>query len=631
MNVILNNENENLSRNRKRTIDRKNKLNDDMKLLLIKIKSEKKKKNKNLDKIKQLEMLLVNIKYAKDPNKLQSEIKELNKIQVVNKNLHENKQEILQDYVGEFEMIGNMKVGDQIRQTHIRFRNISDYEAYINSIDEGYDPDDCIFNGYIYKLNTPQFNKVNRSQYGIGCSFDKIIIEYRRNNCYIPTKGYCFVKCINYLTGQDDKQEYLDFIQNESRRSNIMTMARIQPFCRANNINLGYYNNDRVFPRSVPNRDSALFLFNNHFCVIWKSENVSFKQAIRELKENFKIVDNYITEENVNSHFKYKFIPKKIDSHLTNFIVYDLETYNIDRARPYNLTFYRLSKIAGGYERDPTQEGLQKSIKDTIAFAGDNCIGNALDFCLKLKGEERKVKNKIVEYNLQMHAHNGSGFDIWIILKNLPCDKHIVNNIKNGKRIIELKVFNGLIHKNNKQIPQNLHFRCGMTHLNYSLKKLGKTFRLPKELLKTEMNHDDIDGENYKVKKDIWLPYVKNDVLCTAYSYARYIEAMKEITGFSMKDCLSLPGLGWKYFNSLRKEEEEPIYTYSDKYMGWFVRQSIKGRRVGAFNQYYKSDHYNDIIGILSKELGVKANIYDIIEEYLRYKKKHYEIFEKKI
>ena len=272
------------------------------------------------------------------------------------------------------------------------------------------------------------------------------------------------------MTGQDYKQQYLDFTRNEKRRSNIMTMARTQPFCRAKNINLGYYNNDRVFPRSVINRDSALFLFNNHFCVRWKSENVSFKQAIRALEENFKTVDNYITDENVNSHFKYEFIPKKIDSHLTNSIVYDLETHNTDRARPYNMTFYRLSKIAGRYERDSTQEELQKSIKDTIAFAGDNCIGNALDFCLKLKGEERKVKNKIVEYNLQMHAHNGSGFDTWIILNNLPCDKHIVDIIKNGKGIIELKVFNGLIHKNNKQIPQYLHFRCDMTHLNYSLK-----------------------------------------------------------------------------------------------------------------------------------------------------------------
>ena len=119
-------------------------------------------------------------------------------------------------------------------------------------------------------------------------------------------------------------------------------------------------------------------------------------------------------------------------------------------------------------------------------------------------------------------------------------------------------------------------------------KKLGKTFKMPKELLKTEMDHDGIDENNCKDKKDEWLPYVKNDVLCTAYSYARYIKAMEEITGFSLKDCLSLPGLGWKYFNSLRTEDE-PIYTYDDKYMRWFVRQSIKGGRVFAFNQYYKS------------------------------------------
>ena len=99
-----------------------------------------------------------------------------------------------------------------------------------------------------------------------------------------------------------------------------------------------------------------------------------------------------------------------------------------------------------------------------------------------------------------MHAHNGSGFDTWVILNNLRCDKHIVDIIKNGKSIIEMKVFNGLKYKNNKQIPQYLHFRCGMTHLNYSLKKLGKTFKLPKELLKTEMKHDEIDANNYKKK-----------------------------------------------------------------------------------------------------------------------------------
>ena len=52
---------------------------------------------------------------------------------------------------------------------------------------------------------------------------------------------------------------------------------------------------------------------------------------------------------------------------------------------------------------------------------------------------------------------------------------------------------------------------------------------------------------------------------------------MEDITGFSMKDCLSLPGLGWKVFNSSRREEHEPIYTYNDENMRWFVRQSMNG------------------------------------------------------
>ena len=37
--------------------------------------------------------------------------------------------------------------------------------------------------------------------------------------------------------------------------------------------------------------------------------------------------------------------------------------------------------------------------------------------------------------------------------------------------------------------------------LNYSMKKLGKTFKLQKEFLKSEMDHDGVDGNNYKDKQ----------------------------------------------------------------------------------------------------------------------------------
>ena len=105
------------------------------------------------------------------------------------------------------------------------------------------------------------------------------INEHRGNNCFIPTKGYCFVKCINFLTGQDYNGQYLNFIRSEKRRSNTMTKTRIQPICRAFNINLGYYDGERVSPRSVIERNKALYLYNSIFCLKWKSESVSFTQA----------------------------------------------------------------------------------------------------------------------------------------------------------------------------------------------------------------------------------------------------------------------------------------------------------------------------------------------------------------
>ena len=103
----------------------------------------------------------------------------------------------------------------------------------------------------------------------------------------------------------------------------------------------------------------ALYLHYNHFCLIWKTEKINFNQAVKELKDNFIMVDISITEENLKSHFKYEFIPKIKGSHLTNFIVYDLETHITDRARPYVFSFDRLSKLAGRYNRNLTTDEIE--------------------------------------------------------------------------------------------------------------------------------------------------------------------------------------------------------------------------------------------------------------------------------
>ena len=105
------------------------------------------------------------------------------------------------------------------------------------------------------------------------------------------------------------------------------------------------------------------------------------------MKDNFKIVDKHITEENNNSHFKYEFIQYKIESHLTNFNTYDLETHNTDRARLYVFCFYWLSKLAGRSNPDLTPYEYEKCKIDTNLFIGDDCITRALDFRSKFKKE----------------------------------------------------------------------------------------------------------------------------------------------------------------------------------------------------------------------------------------------------
>ena len=118
------------------------------------------------------------------------------------------------------------------------------------------------------------------------------------------------------------------------------------------------------------------------------------------------------------------------------------------------------------------------------------------------------------------------------------------------------------------------------------------------------------------------LPYLKNDVLSTAFIYARYAKGMEELTRFGLKKSLTLPSLTNKYFNSLRDENDEPIYTYNEEFKRDFVRQSIKGGRCSALNQYCKSNISDEIFYIISKELDINGTICEILEKYFEHTNK---------
>ena len=118
------------------------------------------------------------------------------------------------------------------------------------------------------------------------------------------------------------------------------------------------------------------------------------------------------------------------------------------------------------------------------------------------------------------------------------------------------------------------------------MKKIGESYKLQESLLKKELEHDEIYEDTWEVREKEWLPFVKNDVLSTAFFYARYTMGMEELTGFGMKNSLTLPSLAKKYFNSLRDENDESIFTYTDPFMRTFVRKASKSGRCNAFNQH---------------------------------------------
>ena len=93
---------------------------------------------------------------------------------------------------------------------------------------------------------------------------------------------------------------------------------------------------------------------------------------------------------------------------------------------------------------------------------------------------------------------------------------------------------------------------------------------------------------------------------------------MQKMSGFSIKDCLTEASIGWKCFGTYNKDRE--FYTFNNKYVRDFIRKSITGGRVGAFNRYFESNQYEEILNTIKKHLKINHNeISNIIDKFLKY------------
>ena len=105
------------------------------------------------------------------------------------------------------------------------------------------------------------------------------------------------------------------------------------------------------------------------------------------MQTKFQIVDNIISDKHVESFINYEYKPKKVQSPLTNIVVYDLETFNKIAAVPCCSCLYKLSKISGKYHRDISEQEYQKCLNDCVVFKGTDCINEMYNLVLSFGRE----------------------------------------------------------------------------------------------------------------------------------------------------------------------------------------------------------------------------------------------------
>ena len=153
-----------------------------------------------------------------------------------------------------------------------------------------------------------------------------------------------------------------------------------------------------------------------------------------------------------------------------------METFNKIRVVPYCSSINKLSKIAGKYHRDISEQEYQNCLNDCVVFKGSDCIHEMLDHVLSFKRENKKVNNKDIEHNLYLMAHNGSGFDSYVVFKNFPQRRSVAKLMKIGAGIISLVdlLSDGFVDQN-KKFPRYVLFSCARIHITKSLKTIGES------------------------------------------------------------------------------------------------------------------------------------------------------------
>ena len=468
---------------------------------LSKIKQRKKSNKIKIKKYKaQIEELERTNKQIRELIKNKND-KEIKKLITIKENSQYRYRQNINEIINErfdnknaFRLNGVIVIEDSSNKIRTKrfFKDGEELGFFIDSILDKYDDiPNVFFTGDIY-IHYRNFKEVKRSDYGKGANEFFDIVEYKGVCSYIPTGNGCFLKCINYIYNKDFTDEYYTFLKSFKRQTNVMLRARIPVFCKRVGIDIGFWSKEKIciMPQSCTERNKFLYVYKQHYCVIWKNTvNDSLPNAAKDVEDNFKYVRNRINNTNLKNVIKYSFPFKEKHNELDNVFIFDIETGNVEnKATPYAIGLYDLSRLKYRYKKDLTEDEIITERNNVIKFKAynGNPVTQMIEYINKnYTGDKIIHRNKsganIVKSNkITLVAHNSSGFDSYIILNNLLKNTALSSKIvKTDRGIIKLQFNAGNINKT----PQYIKIVCRKSHISGSLADIGKEYGVQPQLL----------------------------------------------------------------------------------------------------------------------------------------------------
>ena len=356
----------------------------------------------------------------------------------------------------------------------------------------------------------------------------------------------------------------------------------------------------------------VLYLYQNHYCLINKDNKA---KGIEEIKKNFTKIKISCNDKNVKDIKNYVVNTSTVNEDSTFF--WDLEgsPNKLGYFEPWAAGIVRIKDVenilgdALNSEENVNQLKLEELNNNVEIFEG---IRTCLTDMFKYLGNINYLESAT------LIAHNGAKFDMWLLLAKSKFKPYKILEVGGG--LIEVRYTNPFTSNENQELIkqsfmkktrkknlkgdflQKLIFIDSYKHCKYSLESMCKTFKIPMNLRKSKLDHENHTLENYKSKRDEWDPYLRLDVISAACCVLKYSKVMMDVVGQNMSSCLTIPSLTLKgWFKHLTHEEEEPIHTHTDPYVRDFIRKSIKGGRVFAAIRDFNSPLWNKILEILNK------------------------------